>query len=310
MYKKFVIIVVSSILISLTLFLYIVIKHKEIFMGRDYPFRQFILDTAEKSNLNYKVVVLGDSRSEAGFIPNNIDIPSINLSMSGATPIEGYYVLKRYLKHNSIEKLILSYGPFHLASQDAYWEMTVKFQLFKEAEYIEVEQKSEELEEDKKTLGIQRTYSDYDNPFKYAKDFISGIRLLRFMKYNKLIKEITETRGHVYQGKNEFSNGLNQEANQLTFRPSPLIDYYLRELVELAQKNKIKIYYFTMPFNRSSFAATSDAYKKEYTQYLGSLGVNVCTDIFSLDNKNFGDSSHIFRGASKTTKMLYKCISK
>ena len=50
-------------------------------------------------NENIELIVIGDSRAKAAFIPSELpEINSFNLSLGGATPVEGYYILKKYLK--------------------------------------------------------------------------------------------------------------------------------------------------------------------------------------------------------------------
>ena len=44
--------------------------------------------------------------------------------------IEAYYLLKRVLERNKIEKVIISFAPFHLDHHDTFLHRTLKFNFF------------------------------------------------------------------------------------------------------------------------------------------------------------------------------------
>ena len=67
--------------------------------------------------MNYKIFLLYQA-----------EINSINLSVGGGTPIEGYYTLLEYLKNNKKPLyILLSYGPFHFEQADWFWTRNVRF---------------------------------------------------------------------------------------------------------------------------------------------------------------------------------------
>lgn len=61
-----------------------------------------------------------------------------------------------------------------------------------------------------------------------------------------------------------------------------------------------------MPFNQSSFEALDLRFVREYNAFLDSMQdkyeIVSLNHIWALPNSDFGDSSHLFNGASKTTK--------
>ncbi|AXH14158.1 hypothetical protein CP985_10080 [Malaciobacter mytili LMG 24559] len=311
MYKRFISILIITMFFCFCIFTYVTYKEKKFFLSKDYPMRVFVMNTVlNKQNIKYSTIVLGDSRVQSGFIPKAYQNPlnAINLSMSGSTPIEGYFILKKYLLNNiKPDNIILSYAPFHLTKQDSYWKYTVKHQLFTNEEYEEVENNANLLKDDI-TLGTKRTFKDYRNLFLYSENFIKGILSLRFLYYTKIIDEMNYNLGHHYHGKNNGNSGLNEEIENTDFKYSPLIDMYMRKLISLAKENNIKIFYYTMPFNESSYKKVTKDYKRNYSFYVESLNINVCNKIFYMNDSMFGDPSHLYKGSIESTMLINKCI--
>lgn len=313
-HKTFLMISLLTLLILFSFFTYFVFNHKMIYMNQEYPMWLHIKKIINHNDSKvYDLIMIGDSRSKAGFIPN-IDSSknSINLSVGGATPIEGYYTLKKFLKNNLAPKnLILSYGAFHLDSQDCYWTRTVKFDFLEENEYQEVENISEKIN-DLETLGMGKTYTDYLNPAKYGDDFINGIIERRWYKNIEVYNECNLSNGHYFFGRAVKADGLNAESKKKTFKQSALLHEYFVKLVNLANENKIKIFYYTMPFNQSSFEASKKSYISEYNRYINKLAVDynitVCNNLSFMTNDNFGDPSHLFKGSEVTTKEIFDCV--
>lgn len=314
MYKRF---IYTSILIAISLYAmcgYIFMKHKMLYMNQEYPMWVHIKETITTENEDKcDFIIIGDSRAKAGFIPQkNNKFNSLNLSVGGGTPIEGFYILKKFLQTNIKPKeIVLSYAPYHLAGQDTYWDRTIKFDFLTEEECSDVENNSQIIQ-DSNTLGANKTCKDYLSPVKYTADFTSGILKQRWNTNNKVLNDCRVSKGHYYFGREEVSSGLNIEASKNIFKESKLINHYFHKLLKLAKENNIKISYFTMPFNESSFAETSIEYKNKYNKYIDSLSsmynINICNQLSFMSNDNFGDNSHLYRGAKKNTQLIYDCI--
>ena len=284
-------------------------------MNQEYPMWLHIKDIiSEKHSLSIDLVVIGDSRAKAGFIPNKSKFNnSLNLSVGGGTPIEGYYTLKKFLKYNSGPKnLILSYGPFHLDSQDCYWHRTVKFDFLGNENYLEVENISKSIN-DMNTLGINTSFTDYINPAKYSNDLKNGLLEKRWIHNNDVYNFCVASKGHYYFGRAPKSDGLNTESQRINFTHSALLNEFFIKTIKLAKKHNIKIFYYTMPFNQASYEVMKKEYKLSYENYINKIShhynITVCNKIDFLTNDNFGDSSHLYKGATITTNEIDKCVS-
>ncbi|PCJ21214.1 MAG: hypothetical protein COB02_01110 [Candidatus Cloacimonadota bacterium] len=272
-----------------------------------------------KSN-NHNFLLIGDSRAKAGFKPNSFDtnnINSINLAIGGATPIEGFYTLKRYLDNNRPKYLLLSYGPFHLERQDTYWNRTVKFDYLGIFNNIKVTKYAKELNEYKLLNRGNKfkqhhfySYLNYRyNPFTYLPEFKATLfnkKLNRKTQNKKVLAVLKESKGHYFFGRKKVCHGLNSESkSKRKFKISKLLELYLIKIIELAKIYNIEVYYYTMPFNQTSYKKTSNLYKTSYDIYFNNLStkysIKILNKLYYLDDTNFGDVSHLYHGADIVT---------
>lgn len=308
--KKFTIYVLVIVSIFLSIYSYIVLNYKMLYMNQEYP---MWIDVQNKMNHNvgdgFNFVCIGDSRAKVGFRPNKFDtefINSVNLALGGGTPIEGYYILKNYLSNNHTPKyLLISYAPFHISEQDGYWKRTARFNFLEDKDYNDIHDISLVLN-DKTTLGEDEYLNYKIYPGKYLTEFTKGILHQRWKINRETLKYLQTSKGHHYFGKRLKATGLNQESKQTSFKPSRLINYYLEKMIELAIKNKIKVLWYSMPFNASSFHATSTLFKNEYNQYITNLvdkyKITALNTLFYLDNTKFSDPSHLYMGIDDVTE--------
>ncbi len=314
MYKKFVIKTIIVLLILLLTYSEISLNYKMLYMEPEYPMWKEVKDRInKKSNVSVNLVMLGDSRAKAGFKPtllNNIN--AINLSLGGATPVEGYFTINNYLKNNpKPDKVVLSYTPTHLESDNAWLVRTVPFDFLSNKEYEEVEKMEYQLNK----VYINKSYTYYKNPFVYGNYFINGLKEKRWIKNKIFYNECKKFKGYHWFGRGNISNGFNDETRRKTkFNYSKLHNYYLEKILKLLTEKQIEIYYYTMPFNKSSFDVIKKEYINGYISYINSLSkkynIKICNIPFYMSNDNFGDPSHLFKGVNKNTYKIYDCTYK
>ena len=319
MYKKFIIKIIVIEAVLLIAYSVIVLNFKMFYMDPEYPMWLEVKQrTLDKTNNDMDIIMLGDSRAKAGFKPNILNkykINSINLSVGGATPIEGYYTLKRYLENNKAPKnLVLSYTPTHLSSSDGcYFARTVPFDFFTDSEYEEVENLAIKFNA-YYILNQNKSYLDYKYPTIYGKHFIEGLKHFRWLANNQFLEDSKNNKGYHYFGTKDEAIGLNSEAKKDKFISSKLYDYYFKKILDLAIQHKIRVYFYVMPFNESSYKIVKKEYVMEYENYLKNLAsyknmkMNVCNNIWYLSNDNFGDPSHLYKGVDFNTLKVFNCI--
>ncbi|NOQ64135.1 MAG: hypothetical protein GQ582_06445 [Methyloprofundus sp.] len=270
------------------------------------------INTATKDKVN--LLVIGDSRSKAGFIPNEVKgFTSINLSLGGASAVEGYYTLEKYLQNNPApDHLLLSYVPYHLEDWSSYWNRAVSYNFLNDKDYQEIENKAKEFKEIS-ILRRKRSYWYYKNPINYRSNFRNGFFNLRWGRNMQVFRDSIADRGHYFYGTRNSSNKLNKDTKQQDFEISRFQNYYLRKLLDLAEKSEIKLYFFNMPFNKASFDQVKPLYVTHFTDYVNQLSsdyeLKICNKINFMENNNFGDSSHLYKGARKNTKNVMHCLA-
>ena len=316
---KFILYILGGVFIILSIYSYIVLEHKILYMGGEYPMWRHVQNTINNNNNN--AILIGDSRAKAGFIPNKFNtdtINSVNLALGGITPIEGYYILKNYLSNNNTPKyLLMSFAPSHIYEQDTYWERTARFGFLEDNDYSDIYNTSlilndkttlaNKMNEPSLILGVENKHLDYKIfTQQYLTELKNGILYQRWCTNNQILKYLNTSRGHYYFGKRLGSSRLNTETKHTFFKPSKLINYYLEKTIELANKNSIKVFWYTMPFNKSSFNTVSTTFKKGYNQYIENLvdkhKITALNTLSYLGDAKFSDPSHLYMGIDEATE--------
>ncbi|MFK5937224.1 MAG: hypothetical protein QM497_02400 [Sulfurimonas sp.] len=313
MSKTFIIFVFLLTSLLYAIYSYFVLNYKMYYMDAEYPMWLEVKQIVNtKTDSKVDLIVLGDSRAKAGFIPNQLPIKSINLSLGGATPIEGYYTLKKYLENNPApKKLVLSYTAIHLGNKTYYWSRTAPFGFLSDNEYQEVEALADKFKEEP-IMKVGRSYIDFKFPKAYGSSFKNGIIGRRWQENKIVFLECLLAHGHHYFGTAQFSNALNNESKKMRFVSSALHNYYLQRLLKLANMKHIELYFYIMPYNEASFKHTNKQYINDYANNIKNLSlkynIKMCDKPFYMSNHYFGDSSHLYEGAKKSTSLIFECI--
>ncbi len=138
---------------------------------------------------------------------------------------------------------------------------------------------------------------------------MNGIKLKRWEMSARVTKYVQTSKGHFYFGRENGSSGLNQEVRLMPeFRPSRLLDYYLKELLMLAKAKNIPVYWFAIPMNQSSYTNLPEHFIDDYERYINrktqQYEFTVLNRLIALPDKYFGDPSHLYKGAKGVTQQL------
>jgi hypothetical protein len=253
-----------------------------------------------------KLLALGDSSIKAGFIPALAGAETENLALGGSTPIVGYFTLRDYLANNPApEKLVITYTPYHLAKQDAFWERAVRYRYLGGPDYAEVLAIARSLEDP--VLGDIVGWKYRWNPATYAAALRDGIRKRRWRLYPGEYQALQRSAGHRYFGEGKRAIRANAEARMADFAASPLLDHYLRKMVGLAVDAGIETYWFTAPMPRFSCERLSSGFDTAYREYLrdiARLGIVAEGGVACWDDELFGDSAHLHSGSARFSKTV------
>lgn len=301
-------VLISSIIL---IFLYLNCLPKlSLFWGnRDAPMWYHVSESIPFSNdQNPKIVMLGDSRAKAGWIPDKYQY---NFSLGGSTPIEGYIQLKRILRNrtNLPEILILSYAPYHLMYVDSYWGRTVSYYFFTPFEHYSLFYEVGKLEPRDVPDALQEDLY-WENVLPGSKVdelhrlFSASIPMSTYKSNVDALNVLYKANGHSFFGTNNGDSRGFKEVKYTSFQPNRLLESKLREIIDLADRNSIRIFWADTPFNQSTCDNISPAFIEQYLKYIESLSVDILKKLECYPDILFGDPSHLYLGSRRYTKEL------
>ncbi len=278
--------------------------------------RWHFLKTTFEEKQNYahcSTLFLGDSRLNAGVVFRDID-SSFNVSAGGASSIEMYFILKKYLEsYPAPQKIVLSQSPRFFKELFAFWGYAVRNDFFEKRELDEIFTAAELLQDT--ILGTCPRGQAWLFKLKYFKYYQPDLRASRIFFGKKRNRKMT-TSMIVERGRRphplryQSHSGLNYETRYDSFEPSPLLDLYFDKLLELCQKHSIEVVFLNMPMNESSFKKLSPSFKSGFSSYLEQKSKSYShvlfeTNLYAWPDSMFGDPSHLhMKGAKFFTDSL------
>ena len=291
------------------------------YMDKEYPDWKYTKDVAEGTgNLSssFDTVILGDSRAMADLMPeaidSSLDTNTVNLAVGGATSIEMYYTLDKYLKNNDApDKIVVMFAPFHYSLIDNFWTRDAYFnylsvpQMYDLYAYAEAS-RSETLLEN----GYKNSLLSYRLRFpdKYLPALMNSKLTGRFSENTAEYNRIVSASGYGEFGTEDGCEYLNFETSydrMHTTGDAVLLDLYMNKLLKLCVSNNINTIVAVPPMNKASYDVLIDSYVEDFSSYMNDLkikypAITVDGDIPCYDNSFFGDSSHLNKkGAEKFT---------
>lgn len=264
------------------------------------------------------ILFLGESRVNAA-----IDFTQFKNSYSfasgGATPIEMYYILTKYLKNNKTpDTLFYSISPRFLTEIFGFYDYAIRNNLFTYNDITEINKNYKNHPQDTvlgnyfmlKYLAYSANYIEY-----YQSDVNHNHVIGAYKKNLKFIEENKQLNGgRPHPGLKDSCSSLNYETKYIDFTPSPLLTFYLEETFHLCRKNNIHIIFEFMPMNKSSYNKLTPKFITSYKLYIQNLAIQfpnhqISDSVYFYNDSFFGDASHLnSKGKKKYTKYLKTLI--
>ena len=265
--------------------------------------REYCNTPVAEGEMDNEILIFGDSRAKAGFVPKLLSEDAYNLALGGATPIEGYYSLKEYLEnHEKPETVVLAYAPMHYMDVDTLWTRTVYFHNIDREDFFEILRTAKGYEKTDKIL-IDNYLLEYAMyacymPNKYATALKNSGFVFRHDQTVAKYEDMKANKGHTFYGTAEYSSGVNGEAHEMDFVPSDIIDAYLRKMIGLCEENGIQVMIEQLPMNETSYGILQPEFKEHYKSYMMELAtaypnVRVAVKPYCYNNEYFGDADHL-----------------
>ncbi len=264
------------------------------FLDNSYPVLKAKMDMATHLPAG-SVVILGDSRAQVGLVPGEIGPDVYNLAFSGDSPIEVLALARLALSGpNAPRAILISLAPFRFITDASFWENSVRFGLLDPATVDEIWHRSRQYPDDlvlgtvgydhlddpsRSPLFGPKTWGDVEARLKknlYAIRFpsvyfaalesgaINQRQAFNLATYHDVLK----ARGHKLLWMADGSHALSAETRASSFAPSPLLDSYWAETLDLFQQKNIPVYFIACPLNEESAAALHPGFADEFDAYL------------------------------------------
>jgi hypothetical protein len=290
------------------------------FLSRDYPLsiaKRTLIDECRAGS----VAVFGDSRTLAGTIPSAMPIPVTNLAQSGSSPIETYFAARRALRCETAPKLVvIAHGPLKFSSDSDYWASFVRNGVLNYADMREVDHNAALLHD----KGIQDLIpGDQMRPFLrellysirfpafYFDSLVNGFVAARWQHNRNALRENLQSSGHALFGTASGSSEVAVEGSDVTFRASPLIDWYFSRTLEMLTERGIPVIVVSMPINHATYTRMPAELSDHFGSYLRGKakqfpGLHVVgPTIPCWPDEFFGDAWHLnARGAELYSRSL------
>lgn len=282
------------------------------YFNAEYPIWLSKMQMMKEKN-PYKNLIIGDSRAIAGLSPKILGEDYYNMALGGATPMEGYFMLKKMLDQGKkIDTILVSYAPIHFEQSEMFWDRQLKYNFYNLEDIHEIFENLNEKNErfwrygekeyfksDQRKDHIRKAYLTYlRSPMELRAELSKSLLLRGYTNYG-VYKEIKQRKGSYDFGKNQFSHDLNVEAKRKKFMPKEIILQCMEKMFSLASTHNIKVIYMSLPMNETSYAALSPNYRKgvrEMHQKLSEDHPEVHfnnIDITFYKDYFFGDASHL-----------------
>ena len=258
---------------------------------------------AQTGSDDARIVILGDSRTKAGFKPSLLWDGSYNLALGGGTPIEGYYSLKEYLQHHEApETVVMAYAPMHYMDVDTLWTRSIYFHTLSEEDFWDLMARATEFEDTQNILiedyELEYFMYKYYMPNKYATALKKSAFVMRHEKTSQKYDTMVEFKGYSTYGTADQSGDINGEAKVSDFTDSDILTWYLKETFALCRKQGIRVILEQTPMNETSYGILTPEFKEHYRSYMYNLSkeypdVTIYPDFYCYPNNCFGDADHL-----------------
>ncbi len=226
--------------------------------------------TQKTQDKYYDVVIIGDSMAATSIMPEVLSDTTINLALSGSSPLEGYYSLEDYLGNNAAPTdVFMSYMDYHLEHSDFTFDACNQVHKFSIEEYKDIystiEQTGvvdfEDIDMDKYWSNAILSYIYF--PSKYIASITNTIEEGgRLDKNTRRYEAITRHYGRSCIMTNNVY--YNEGVKWHSFNVSPLQTNYLNRIIKLCEKNNIRLHILKLPLDIHS------VYTEEYTEKITS----------------------------------------
>lgn len=280
----------------------------------NFIFQKKMLKGLKKKKMNPEMLIIGDM-SAASMTMSTLMDSSVTLGLERATPIEMYYVFQDYLKEFSPRCLIINYSYFRDNYKDIF-KMYASTGLYNLDRYDEINRKFLEYKNEKFAIEYKDFIKSYLNFDEYSINRMKKIFNRDELEKNKfrsyrMEEDILSYNGNYFVTANEKRTERINSVLSSRFFPDAFYDNYLEEILHLALKKNMKVYFLESPLNTN---LKRNNYINSRNNHLGRLVLGVSGALYLPTNEYFNDDKLVNplvlsrKGAAIFTNKILKKI--
>jgi hypothetical protein len=223
-------------------------------------------------------IVLGDSRAAADIMPVRLPFAATNLAIGGGEAIEALALLRRAVScPNPPWRLILSFDAGHFSRPDLFWERSVRFGFLSTSDIAELRLVSiatgdmsiyEERHADRMPSRLRDWLYLARFPVYDFASLLHGAGFLRGSRNQRMLDATLAQRGQYSFGIASGSHDIAVEGHLGGFKPLPVLDYYFRAILDLADRHGMQVLFLPMPINQTTYDRIDPALRRGFAAYL------------------------------------------
>ncbi len=276
------------------------------FLDRDYPLyvaKRTMLDECRPG-----VAVFGDSRALAATVPGVMPTPVVNYAMSGTSPIETYFLVKRALDCRKPPSLVVvAHSALKFTSDSDYWKFSARsgFLSYRDMRVVDADAArlhDPEIDDirrgDQLPLVVRDVLFALRFPAFYFDSLVHGWVAGRWLHNRQAFRDCLASSGHALFGRAAGSSDIAVEGEVPSFTVSPLVDLYFSKTLALLAHRGVPVVLAIMPVNQASYDRMKPDLKDGFASYVSlkasqfpSLRV-INPTIPCWPNRYFGDAWH------------------
>jgi len=284
------------------------------YMSDDYAKEMYIHSIATEDNADrtYNTLILGDSMSNAAYLPEVLSEDTVNLSITGGTCIESYYILKNYIETHGAPKTVF-YSTRHDVYYDAtYIESHFYYHQYSLADAIEITRTLNQYNDDPEMYANYHPQEWFKSVFHAPTTYVPALLNATFWGRHDsnmgMLHLLQMHRGNWLAIRTASTVVPEEKTHLEEFKVLDFNDHYFDLFCRLCSDNGIELHLMRTPY--SSNFTFSEKFMKDYRDYYQSYadmydGITVDLDFGTMDDVYFYDNGHLnLRGAYEYSTMI------
>jgi hypothetical protein len=305
---------------AVSIFTFIVADRMLGFQHQMIRYHEEVINGRYEMLKNPDLLIIGDSTASQSLIPSEFQgLRAVSLAASGTSAVESYYRLREYLEKNRKPRCVLfmtSYGAQQFHIDTLFWPLIVGHGLLKYDQIIDYYDTSKKLNQwpGNAISPLSVPTKILSERFQYYVQFGMLNQAifqpnLMFNHPQRSYRLFRRTYGGGPVGRGAIwleipFDGPNQGFLKDEFRPNPVLDHYIRKILELTKEHGIHLYSDYSPVAASLRNEISSGWLRQSMQHLEGImkpfaHAKSLLDVEWYVDTSFTDATHLNWNAAR-----------